>query len=255
MKSIWITALQEDKKLVQSLMQLAGKYGLGADGSFWQDDLAKMAWMPVKEKLKDSSVSLWVIAGDETALTAEVRYGLTLLMMSVKQEKPELSVLWVDSSAKLEKMMLPTIFAETTLLPANSTSIGVKFAAMANMPAKKGSHPFRLQLHANPGFGVWFEVGPVALIEWGGVIFGVSEGEIKAHGVGVAGQIPERCVLEYPSKGIELQSEEKKYIAWAVQNKLDENSSYFVKIDGTPQAILFGELPKDDVADLHILNI
>lgn len=255
MKSIWITAFQDDKGIVQNLMQLAGKYGLGANGSFWQDDLAKMVWMSVKETLKDKTISLWVIAGNEEALTPEVRYGLTLLMLSIKQEKPELPVLWIDSSSKMERSLLPSVFADTTFLAADSASIGAKFAALANIPAKLVSQPFRLKLHANPGFGIWLETGPVSSTEWKGTILGLNEGEIKAHGVGSAGQIPEKCVLEYPSKGIELQSGETSYIAWAVQNSIDENSSYFVKIDGVPKAILFGELPQGEDADLHILKI
>lgn len=255
MKSIWITAFQDDNGLVQNLMQLAGKYGLGADGSFWQDDLAKMMWMSVREKLKDKSISLWVIAGNEQVLTPEVRYGLTLLMLSIKQEKPELPVLWIDSSSKMERTLLPSIFADTPFLAADSTSIGAKFAAMANMPAKNKAHPFRLKLYANPAFGIWLETGPVSGTEWKGTILGLDEGEIKAHGVGSAGQLPDKCMLEYPSEGIELQSGETSYIAWAVQNSIGESSSYFVKIDGIPKAILFGELPQGEEADLHILKI
>lgn len=255
MKSIWITAFQDDKGLVQNIMQLAGKYGLAANGSFWQDDLTKMVWMSVKETLKDKAISLWVIAGNEESLTPEVRYGLTLLMLSIKQEKPELPILWIDSSSKMERALLPSVFADVPFLGADSTSIGSKLAAMANMPAKKQVHPFRLKLHANPGFGIWLETGPVSSTEWKGTILGLNEGKIKAHGVGDAGQIPEKCVLEYPSEGIELQSGETSYIAWAVQNSINESSSYFVKIDGVPKAILFGELPQGEEADLHILKI
>lgn len=43
---------------------------------------------------------------------------------------------------------------------------------MSNMPAKKRSTFYGLQVHANPGFEAWLEVGPVAGQEWNGVMLG-----------------------------------------------------------------------------------
>lgn len=39
---------------------------------------------------------------------------------------------------------------------------------MANIPRHEKGSPYRLQVHANPGFGVWFEVGPGEGEEWSG---------------------------------------------------------------------------------------
>ncbi len=154
MKNLWITALEKDEKLVQQLIALAGKYGLGADGHFWQDDLAKMAWLPVKQQLLDKNVSLWIITGQETSLSPDVRYGLTLLFLAVQLERPDLPVLWLDSSDKMEPDSLPGVFADTPFMAAGSPTLGAKLAAMANMPVQQHDSQYRLQVHANPGFGV-----------------------------------------------------------------------------------------------------
>lgn len=255
MKSLWITALEKEQQTVQELIATAQKYGLGADGHFWQNDLAKMAWLAVKEQLLNQEINLWVITGQESSLTPEVRYGLTLLTMSIQQERPTLAILWLDSSSKMDRAILPGIFANSTFMAADSPTLGAKLAAMANIPGKQQIHPYRLKVHANPGFGVWFEVGPAGEDQWHGSIFGTNQGEIKAHGIGDNDRIPEKCVLEYPIKGMELQSGDNNYIAWGIQNSLTAQNSYYVKVEGIIHSLLFGALPADEEAELHVLKM
>ncbi len=255
MKNLWITALEKDPQCVQQLIATAGKYGLGADGHFWQDELAKMAWLAIKEQLLDKKISLWIIVGKEDDLTPDMRYGLTLLRLALQLDRPALPILWLDSAGKMDKTYLPGIFVDTPFMAAESPTLGAKFAALANIPLRQLASPYRLQVHANPGFGVWFEVGPGAGEEWAGGLFGVNQGEIKSHGVGERGRIPEKCVLNYPLQGMELQSGDDSYLAWGVKNPLGEEDSYFVKVDGPVHSILFGEFPEGEAADLHILKM
>jgi hypothetical protein len=49
---------------------------------------------------------LWVIAGSIDDLLPEIRYGLTLLCLSIRAERPELSILWVDSDGQLSPELL-----------------------------------------------------------------------------------------------------------------------------------------------------
>ena len=86
-------------------------------------------------------------------------------------------------------------------------------------------------------------------------MFGVSGAEIKAHGVGPSGKLPQKAVLEYPMEGLKLDAGEKEYAAWAVKNRLDNASSYFLKVEGEPKSILFGQLPEADAADAFVLNL
>jgi len=47
---------------------------------------------------------------------------------------------------------------------------------------------------------------------------------------------PDNCpkiVLNYQQRGLEIELQGRKFTAWAVQNELDSESSYFVKVDGT----------------------
>jgi hypothetical protein len=126
---------------------------------------------------------------------------------------------------------------------------------MANMPAGKSVYPYRLFVHANPGLGVWFEVGPSENISWTGALFGIHEGEIKAMGFGPAGELPDKCVLEYPLRGVQLEAGDTQFLAWGARNVLtDEKSAYF-KVDGVPRGLLFGELPEGEEADLHRLAV
>jgi len=112
----------------------------------------------------------------------------------------------------------------------------------------------RLDIYAIPQLGQWFEVGPFGS-SWNGAMFGVCGAEIDAHGVGPAGKLPDKSVLEYPMQGLKLAMGEKEYVAWAVQNQLDSGSSYYVRIKGEPKAILFGPLAEGDDAEVYILNL
>ena len=58
-------------------------------------------------------------------------------------------------------------------------------------------------------------------------------------------------------EGLRLDLREKEYIAWAVQNKLNAETSYFVKVEGFPESILFGPVPAEgaDEVDVHVIQL
>ena len=255
MKSIWITALAKEQVSAVTITGIAAQYGLTADGHFWTDDLKNMAWLAVRDTLRDSGISLWVIAGSLDDLLPELRYGLTLLCLSIRAERPELAILWVDSDGQLSPELLPGVFANVPLVGSNSRLLGAKLAAGANTAAKPASAECRLAVHANPIFGVWFEVGPGAGRSWDGAMFAVTGGKIVAHGVGAAGILPQTCVLEYPMQGMRLNLGETEYTGWAVANRLNEHSAYFVKVEGVLSGFLFGPLAEVDEAEVHVVYI
>ncbi len=247
--------MEKDRQPVEQLLSTARKYGLSADGHFFEDQPEKMAWTAASKRLSDTDISLWIITGSAETLTQSVRYGLTLTLLSAQRSRPDLPTLWINTAGDLKQTDLPGIFADTQLLPMSHTSLGAKLAAMANMPAKNRKSLFRLCVHANPGIGVWFEVGPGDAMKWSGVVLGTSGGDIKCHGMGEKGKLPERCVLEYPLKGMEIESGEEKYISWGIKNALSPQDSYYVKVDGTVKSLIFGEMPSGSEADLHVLKI
>jgi hypothetical protein len=83
----------------------------------------------------------------------------------------------------------------------------------------------------------------------------VDGGDITAHGVGPAGILPQKCVLEYPMQGMRLSFGETEYTGWAVANKLDEQSSYFVKVEGAPFGFLFGPQAKGAEAEVYMVRV
>jgi len=256
MKKIWITSLARDEKAVAAVLGVARSYGLEADGHFWTDDLSHMAWLAPKETLAAPETSLWVILGSGKDMTApSVRYGMSLLTLSVQGDKgPGFPVLWLDTDEGLSSESLPGPLRGADILAAAEPSLGAKLVARANVPPRPVSTDYRLAVHANPGFGVWFETGPGRGLAWNGALLGVSGGAVDAHGVGPAGAIPQRAVLKYPVKGLTLALGDREYTAWAVQNDLDDGRSYYARVQEVPEGLLFGPYTQDDEADVHVLS-
>ncbi len=255
MKNIWMTALTKEQVTAVTITGIAAQYGLNADGHFWSNDLENMAWKAVRDQLRDKEIALWVIAGSTEDLVPETRYGLTLLCLSIRAERPDLSILWVNSDRQPILDALPSVFAPVPQVDSKSSLLGAKLAAGANTAVKPPAVDYRLAVHANPGFGVWFEVGPAADQEWSGAMFAVTGGEIMAHGVGPAGTLPQKCVLEYPMQGMQLKLGEAEYTGWSVANTLDGESSYFIKVEGVPSGFLFGPATEGEEAEVHVVSI
>lgn len=256
MKKVWITSLVKDEAQVASLLGLAKRYGLDANGHFWVDDLEHMAWMAPRENLFEPECSLWVIMGSEKDMEKEsVRYGLGLLAFAVQAKKGlGFHILWLGTEGEVDAEKLPTPLKGVVVMSASDASLGAKLVARANTPAPKIDTEYRLDIRANPGVGVWLEIGPGKGHEWNGALLGVNGGEIDAHGVGDAGNLPQRTVLEYQMQGLKLKLGDEEYTAWAVQNKLDEDSSYYARIKDRPKSILFGPYAQAEEAEVHVIQ-
>jgi hypothetical protein len=256
MKRVWITSLVRDEKQVSTVLGTAKKYGLDANGHFWTDDLQHMSWLGPSENILHPDTGLWVIMGSEKDMQASsARYGLALLTLMVQAKKGHgFHILWACTEGSLKAEALPTPLRGAEIVATADPSLGAKLTARANTPAPKVAAEYRLDIHANPGFGVWMEVGSVKGNAWEGVLLGVQGGEVDAHGVGEAGKLPQKSVLEYPMKGLKLTLGEREFTAWAVQNKLGENTSYFARIKDVPKAMLFGPLAQGEEAEVHVIE-
>lgn len=257
MKKVWITSLAQDESRVQTLMSLLQTYGLQPGGHFWLDDLAKMGWAGPREELAPKETVLWLIMGPAASLDQQsVRLGLSLLSLAVQADKGHaFPVLFLVTEGELAVESLPTPLRGLEILPFASPTLGAKISARAGMPAKPLLIDYHLDLHAVPGIGLWFEAGPAKGHAWKGAMFGVAGGEIDSHAVGPLGHLPERAVLNYPSKGLKLQAGETEYTAWAVQNEMDDQSAYFVRVKGTPTAVVFGSFAESDAAEVFTLSL
>ncbi|MBW2107499.1 MAG: hypothetical protein JRI36_02370 [Deltaproteobacteria bacterium] len=258
MKSIWLTSLVRAEEEVKKVMAQLKAYGLKPSGHFWEDDLEKLAWIKPRSALADKDVVLWAIMGtEEDFQSPALRYGLSLLAITVQAERGAdfpIVVLQLEGQTVLPEA-LPTPLKGVDVLPVSGAATGPKLVAKAHRtPQGQKDLAYRLDLYGNEHIGQWFEVGPGAGA-WSGAMFAVSDAEIVFHGIGPKGRLPEKSVLNYPMKGLKLTLGDKEYTAWAVQNPLDGETSYFVKVQGFPESILFGAYTQEDNSEVFAVSL
>ncbi len=254
-KTVFISILERDEAKGKGLFQAVTRYGLSVSGHFWSKDLERMEWAGPIPELRRPEVGVWLIKGGAASFAdPEVRFGLGLLAVSVQANRGHgFPVLLICDDGALDPATLPTPLRGAEVV--DEARLGVKLAAKANVPLAKIAPEYRLDVHALPGLGLWAEVGPAPGHDWKGALLGVSGGSIDAHGIGPAGTLPERCVLEYPMKGVELELAGVRYSAWAVRNALGPGDSYYVRLAGRPEGLLLGEFPEGDDAALFSLSL
>ncbi len=257
MKTLWVTSLGDSQDPVKTFMSQMKTYGLEVKGHFWKDDLQKMAWLAARESIIDSKNCMWVILGsDEELLAPDTLYGLSLLAITVQaQQGLSFPILILQTEGELvtsEQMSTPLQGADVMLL--SDAGLGAKLVAKVHTPPKPVSSEYQLDIIGGEHIGQWFEVRPVKS-SWPGVMFGVADAEIAFHAVGPAGSLPSKTVLNYPMQGLKLEMGEKEYTAWAAQNELDDETSYFVKVDGFPESILFGSYSTEEATDVFVLRL
>ena len=257
MKTIWVTSLGSSQEPVKQLMSQMKTYGIEVQGHFWKDDLKKMAWMAAREDLLDPNVSMWGIVGsNKELLVPDTLYGLSLLAITVQAQRGlHFPIMILQTQGELvssEQLSIPLKGAD--VLSASGGGIGAKLVAKVHAPPKPLSAEYYLDIYGNEQIGQWFEVRP-AQSSWPGVMFGVTGAEITFHAVGPTGSLPKKTVLNYPMQGLKLEMGDKEYTAWAAQNELNAETSYFVKVEGYPDSILFGPFSPEAEADVFVVRL
>jgi hypothetical protein len=257
MKKIWLSALGSSKEEVQKTMVALQKYGLAVDGHFWQDDLDKLAWTAPRQQILDKNTSLWALLASSTdLLSPSIRYGLSMLALAVQAAKGldfPIVILQKAGEAVLADT-LPTPLAGCDVLDLRNPAYGAKIVAKVHKQVKGISPPYRLDVYGIPQIGQWFEIGPKDEI-WSGALFGTSNDGPCLHAVGKSGQLPEKSTLKYPQRGLEIELHGRKFTAWAVQNELDSESSYYIKVDGHPDSILFSSYSSAEETEVFVLKL
>ena len=257
MKKVWITALERDEARVSLMMKIVRQYGLDGNGHFWVDDLKNMAWLSSRDELLEVSNAMWIIlTSGEELLKDSTRLGLSLLALSIQAKRGNaFPIALVETKEQIDIEALPTPLQGSNALSMNDPSIGAKLIAQASLPVAGETPEYRLDIHAHPALGLWFEVGPGRGYTWSGALFGVHGGEIDSHGVGPSGALPEKAILEHPMKGLKLQLDDKEFTAWAVQNQLKDDTSYYVRVQKTPENVLFGSHFQEDNVEVNLLKL
>ncbi len=257
-KSIWMTSLLRDEAVVKSLYGKVKGYGLEVGGHFWEDDPAKMAWIGPREEIIKPDTAAWiVVASPEEMAKPSVRYGLSALSLTVQAKRGGAFpvVLLHPKGKAIDPQSLPLPLRSADTMAVDDPSLGPKLVAKVHGKAPAAPpREYRLDVYGNPHIGQWFEVGPNDGT-WKGAMLGVSGAEIAFHGVGASGMLPSRSTLEFSVRGMKIEVGGKEYIAWAVQNEIGPKASYFVKVTGEPDSILFGPYASDDNAEVYIIAL
>lgn len=256
-QTIWLSSLVRAEEEIKKLISQMKAYGIEINGHFWEDNLANMAWMSPREELIKSEVALWLILAEQKILTTPtIRYGLSLLAITVQANRG-LSfpiIILLREGTPLSAEALPTSLKGVEFLSLADVALPAKVVARVHAPRPAVPSEYRLDVYGNAQIGQWFEIGPTQAT-WSGAMFGISEGEINFHAVGRRGFLPERAVLNYPLKGIKVNWRGKEYIAWAAQNEINTQNSYFIKVKGFPDSILFGPYVQGEEAEVYVVNI
>ncbi len=258
---IWITWLppeEEGAPSPQGVVAALQKYGHATGGAPWVDKLEQMAWTATGLTLLDpEAADVWLVAGRRSDWERPaVRTGLALAAAMVQGTRGHrFPIVAVGLDFLPEAATLPTPLASALCLDATKPAWGIKIGPGLKRFATLPDPEYRLAITAEPHIGLWMEVGPRGG-EWAGAMFGVSGGDaiLTQQAVGPKEELPSRTVLEYPMNGIELTAGDHEYTACAASNRIDPATSYYVKIDATPERILFGPHPDSD-GEVYVVHL
>jgi hypothetical protein len=263
-KKIWVTWLpaEEGAPGPDTALGALAKSGLQVSGAKWVDELEKVAWSDLAVQLLDpKAADLWLVAGRRADLEApRTRYGLSLAAATIRAQRESPLpgfVLGLDFTP--DAAGLPPLLAAARCLSATDAGWAAKVVAGAYTKGAAPAEEWRLNVIAHALIGQWFEVGP-ASGAWEGAMLGVSGGiggevKIVQHAVGPKGELPEQTTVEYAMRGIQAEVGGTEFTAWAVQNRIGPEDSYYVKVEGHPERILFGAAPAGDAPEVVVLAL
>jgi hypothetical protein len=232
-------------------------YGLEVKGHFWKDDLPKAAWMAAREDLIDPQISLWaILASDEQLMAADTLYGLSLLTIAVQAKRGlNFPIMLFQTQGTLVSVdQLSTPLKGLEVISVSDSGFGAKVVAKVHGSPRAVSSEYHQDIYCSEQIGQWFEVRPTSS-SWPGVMFGVAGAQIAFHAIGPSGSLPSKSVLNFPMQGLKLQLGETEYLAWATQNELNAETSYFVKVEEYPRSIIFGPYSPEETADVFVVKL
>lgn len=255
-KKVWITILEKNETLGKDIFQELSRYGLQPAGHFREDDPSGLAWAALLPELTREDCAAWILAGEARHFEdPALRRELSLLALCAQDAHGHgFPILLFPSGGRLTGTGLSTPLSGAEILTGG---LGAKTLARANAKRIHPEPEYRLRPHPLPGLGLWFELGP-GKDPWEGAFFGCagSDGPAPdAHGTGVAGTLPRTAILHHPVQGMTLTLGEREFTAWGVHNPLSPAESYYVRVSGSPDALVFGPFPEEDTAEVLTLSL
>ncbi|MCD6025572.1 MAG: hypothetical protein K0R08_91 [Solimicrobium sp.] len=260
MKTVWISALIHDEARVAVVTAQLKRYGLHCQGHFWEDGPDKMSWQPALEAMKSAHAELWLILADDVELAKPtVRHGLSLFAAMANAQRDvdfPIVLLWNSKTPVPTPATLPDLLQSASLIEEANPAWQAKIVARVNKTSTLKTADYRLNILGDERLGQWFEIGP-RHGSWDGVLFGVSgeNATIEFQAVGLQNGLPEKTILELAQQGLRLKAGERDFTAWALRNQVDTASSYYARVKGNPEAILFSPYPEEGELDATIIRM
>ena len=261
---VWIIVIGEEAKIIASPVSASLQhYGLQTKGQFWPIG-EKQAWLASSENAAQENAGLIVVVASQEQYASEsIRRDLALfrlnLQSKLKRHIDGFVHLFGESHLKDDSPALKTatkmsILGDWTLV--EDAKWVAKAVARLHVP-NKPSLPYQIQLYAQEKIGVWLEIRPRNNMPVSGFILGVAgnEAKISFHAVGISGLLPEKTINEYEFKGMKFETAGLEFEAWGLRNQIQVNESYYVRLEGEPNAIAVGSMPGEELEEVDIIYL
>lgn len=255
-KCAWIITLGDNDAPAQAAAAQLAAYGLPPKGQRWpkEDD----GWVASAQEAAQANAAIVIVVGTHAQYNdPALRRRLALFRLALQTRRKAtvngIAILAGEPGTTTQESSNGLL---DDWLVASDTRWVAKAVARAHAPIAP-AWPARLGVHAQERLGVWLEVHPAPGQTAAGAMLGVSgnNATISFHAVGPAGALPERTVNEYELKGLKFDAGNKPFEAWALQNTMAAEQSYFVRIEGEPDWLAIGSLPDGQPDDVHLLRL
>lgn len=260
-KCAWLIAWGEGvDPAAQLVAGAARQYGLAVKGQHWPEK-EKQAWLASAKEAADANAAvILLVASHEVYAKPENRRALALfrLLLQTLLNRQIDGIVLLQGQAPAEAApVLPGMSVLSDWLVVGPTDKWVARAVARAHAPSKSTLPLKLTVYAEERLGVWLELRPKATEVLQGFVAGVSglDADITFHAVGVSGRLPDKSVNEYELRGLKFETLDMAFNAWGLQNKIVADQSYFIRLEGEPDVLAFGEMPGGEISELDFVRL
>lgn len=254
-KCAWIITLGTDDSPAQAAAAQVSAYGLPPQGQRWSTQAG--SWMASAQEAAQANAAVILLTGD-MALYADpaIRRQLALFRLALQTHRQSVVNGLILATSALPALPDGPAGVLDDWLVVTDNRWMAKAVARAHAPVAP-AWPARLGLHAQERLGVWLEVHPDPEQIACGALLGVSgnDSSISFHAVGPAGALPHKTINEYALQGLKFDVGALAFEAWAVQNSIPPEQSYFVRLENEPDYLAIGTLPNGEPDDVHLFKM
>lgn len=254
-KCAWIITLGSDDQPAQGIAVQLAKYGLQPQGQRWSTEAN--SWVASAHEAAHANAAVVIITG-QLALLADpaVRRQLALFRLALQTHRQCFINGFIVGTPPVFEAVANTTSILDDWQCVTDTHWTAKAVARAHAPIKP-AWPVHLGLHAQERLGTWLETHPTPGHTAAGALLGVSGNNASPdfHAVGASGALPQKTVNEFELKGLKFDARALPFEAWALQNTLMPDQSYYVRIEGEPDFLAVGSLANGEVGDVHLIRL